>query len=208
ILYPFTLLGTWFHEMGHGLMALALGGDFTRLEILPNGSGYAMHSGSPWLGGVGEAIIASAGPIGPTIAGSIFLLCSDKPKTAKFILMLLGLVLIISVMLWVRSLFAIILLIVFAVVTIFISIRKPSRLQQFTLQFFGVQAFASLYLNIDYLFSAGGVLEGHQFLSDTSVIADKLFLPYWFWGGALLVFSIVVILSSCFIVLKRSLQKN
>ena len=33
ILYPFSILATWFHEMGHGLMALMLGGQFQKLEI-------------------------------------------------------------------------------------------------------------------------------------------------------------------------------
>lgn len=192
--------------MGHGLTALALGGNFTSLEILPNGSGYAIHSGSAWFGAFGEAIIASAGPVGPTIAGSILLLYSDKPKTAKVILMLLGLLMFLSVLLWIRTLFAVILMLVFALIIIFISIRKPSRLQQLTLQFFGVQAFASLYLNIDYLFSAGAVLDGQQFLSDTAVISDKLFFPYWFWGGVLLGFSIVVIVFTCYKVLRRSLN--
>ena len=41
LLYPFTILTTWFHEMGHGLAALALGWEFERLVLLSDGSGYA-----------------------------------------------------------------------------------------------------------------------------------------------------------------------
>ena len=33
ILYPFTILGTWFHEMGHGVTAMLMGGSFEQLEI-------------------------------------------------------------------------------------------------------------------------------------------------------------------------------
>ena len=40
-LYPFTLLGTWVHEMGHGLGALLCGGRFDRLEIFEDASGLA-----------------------------------------------------------------------------------------------------------------------------------------------------------------------
>ena len=41
ILYPFTIMGTWFHEMGHGIMSMMVGGDFIKLEFFPNGSGLA-----------------------------------------------------------------------------------------------------------------------------------------------------------------------
>lgn len=44
ILYPFTILGTWFHEMGHGIMSILVGGRFNYLEIFPNGSGLAHSS--------------------------------------------------------------------------------------------------------------------------------------------------------------------
>jgi hypothetical protein len=66
-LMPFTLLATWFHEMAHGLTAAALGADFDRLVIYANGSGFAEYSGR--LGGVGQAIVAAMGLLGPTIAG-------------------------------------------------------------------------------------------------------------------------------------------
>ena len=42
--YPFLLLGTWFHEMGHGITALILGGKFEYLEIYSNGGGVAYTS--------------------------------------------------------------------------------------------------------------------------------------------------------------------
>ncbi len=41
ILYPFTIMATWFHEMGHGLMALFPGGSFSKLLIFHDGSGVA-----------------------------------------------------------------------------------------------------------------------------------------------------------------------
>ena len=44
LLYPFSILATWFHEMGHGLAALAFGFEFQQLVIFPSGSGYALYS--------------------------------------------------------------------------------------------------------------------------------------------------------------------
>lgn len=47
LLYPFTILATWFHEMGHGLAALLTGNSFERLLIFPDGSGLALSSRHP-----------------------------------------------------------------------------------------------------------------------------------------------------------------
>ncbi|MGE0179872.1 MAG: M50 family metallopeptidase, partial [Sphingomonas sp.] len=41
ILYPFTILATWFHEMGHGIAAMLAGRGFERLIIFADGSGFA-----------------------------------------------------------------------------------------------------------------------------------------------------------------------
>ncbi|XDE62872.1 M50 family metallopeptidase [Arthrospira platensis BEA 1257B] len=46
VLYPFSILATWFHEMGHGLTAILLGGNFHKLLLFPNGSGLAYNSGN------------------------------------------------------------------------------------------------------------------------------------------------------------------
>ena len=194
VLYPFTILGTWFHEMGHGLTAMCLGGYFQRLEIFSNGSGLAVHSGNLYFGNLGGAIVAAAGPMGPTLAGSLFILASKKNKTSRILLFIFSILLIISIVLWLRSLFGIGVIFIFAMLISFIAIRKPSKIQNHTLQFLGVQAFASTYLSIDYIFSAGGTIEGKTYLSDTAVISQYLFFPYWFWGGIIAIFSLIVII--------------
>ncbi|MGB3641665.1 MAG: M50 family metallopeptidase, partial [Rivularia sp. (in: cyanobacteria)] len=90
ILYPFSILATWFHEMGHGLAAIFLGGNFRQLEIFPNGSGVATHSGRLFLGPIGRAFVAAAGLLGPPIAGAILILASRSFKTASLSLKILG----------------------------------------------------------------------------------------------------------------------
>lgn len=47
LLYPFTILATWFHEMGHGVAAMLTGSRFDRLLIFPDGSGVAYSQRSP-----------------------------------------------------------------------------------------------------------------------------------------------------------------
>ena len=58
LLYPFTILTTWFHEMGHGIAAILMGERFDHLLIFPDGSGLAMSEVSQHRNVVEDAIIA------------------------------------------------------------------------------------------------------------------------------------------------------
>ncbi len=90
ILYPFTILATWFHEMAHGLTALLLGGRFTKLVIFSNGSGAAYYSGPLFMGKLGQVLVAAAGPMGPPVAGSVLILTSRSPRAASIALKVSG----------------------------------------------------------------------------------------------------------------------
>jgi len=204
LFYPFTLLSTWFHELGHGLAAIAFGGDFVRLEVMSDGSGYAVHTGAAWLGNLGNAAIAGSGLIMPSIAGSVLVLSSLNKNAGRTILLLLGILLLLSVILWIRSLFGIIVVTLFGLTSLFLSIKAGVKLQSISLQFLGVQAFAAIYLNLGYLFISEGNVGGENFLSDTEVISRNLLLPYWFWGGLLLAVSIAIIIFTVIIFLRFS----
>ncbi len=193
ILYPFTILGTWFHEMGHGIAALIMGGNFHSLEIYENGSGLASFSGPLYFGGLSNAFVAASGPLGPTIAGTFLILLSKSAKRSRLVILLLSIVFVISVILWVRSWFGIGIVLLFAIILFFISIKANDTWQLYTLRFLGVQAFASLYMNIGYLFTGGGTVNGQVFSSDTYVISQYLLLPYWFWGGVIILISFLLI---------------
>jgi hypothetical protein len=105
VLYPFTILATWFHEMAHGLMALFLGGNFSKLLIFSNGSGVAYYSGPLSLGAMGKVLVAAAGPMGPPVAGAVLIWTSHTLKGASLTVKLIECFLLISTGIWVRSLF-------------------------------------------------------------------------------------------------------
>ncbi len=204
ILYPFTVLGTWFHEMGHGLMALILGGSFIDLEINSNGSGLARWSGSLFLGDFGKAAVAGAGPMGPTIAGAICIIASAKEKWTKVALYILSAVLFISAIYWVRSWFGIPVVIGFGILTSFIALKGNRQFQRYTLIFLGVQSCLSVYLSIDYLMMSHGTVGGETMNSDTAVMEQYLFLPNYIWGGFIILGSILTIWKSLSYALKKA----
>lgn len=203
VLYPFTILSTWFHEMAHGIMALILGGSFHQLEIYADGSGLAMWSGNLFLGNVGKAIVAAAGPLGPTAAGAILIILSKKEKHIKKILFTFSGILAFSVIYWIRSVYGIPVILTFAVLIFFAALKMQAKNQKLLLIFIGIQAFLSIYLSIGYLMSQEAFIDNDFHISDTGVIAQNLFFPYWIWGGIIIFISIFTMIQSILYVYKK-----
>ena len=196
ILYPFTISATWFHEIGHGLSALLLGGDFKQLLIYPSGSGIASHSGHLLWGRVGRALVALGGPLGPAIAGAFFIRAGKRTNTARFSLFFLSLALMISIIFWIRTGFGIMMILGVSLTIGFIALFANAYWQRFSIQFLGVQACISSYHQIDYLFMESVVIDGRTLLSDTGQIAKYLGGGHWFWALLIIVFSSWLLLNS------------
>lgn len=180
-LYPITILATWFHEMGHGLAALASGAVFERLIIYPNGSGVAQLMLPADRFRVTDAIISAFGPLGPAIAGGALIVSSRSARATRIALAVLAAALAVSTLVWVRSLTGWLVLPPLAAVIAMIAWKGSAALRHFAIQFLGVQAGISVWRQFDYLFSDAGVGAGQP--SDTAAIAQVLFLPYWIWGA-------------------------
>jgi Peptidase M50B-like len=193
ILYPFTILATWFHEMAHGLAALLLGGSFKNLLIFPDGSGMAHFSGPLFLGRIGPALVAAAGPLGPPIAGAALILASRSERSASLSLKFLGIFLLVSTAIWVRSLFGFVMIPLIGLLILGIAFKGSPRLHGFAVQFLGVQACVSTYLQLGYLFTYSA---GQLGISDTGHMQQALLLPYWFWGALIAVSSFLLLFQS------------
>lgn len=196
ILYPFVILGTWFHEMGHGIFALLLGADFQYLQIFSNGSGVAYYSGNVFFGNIGNAIIAFGGPIAPTVIGYFFIVASKNLSSSRKIILIFSVILAICNIIWVRSMFGFIFIMAFSVLFFISSLYGGLKLNKFICQFIGIQAFLSLYLSIDYLFSSKGTTEAGTYYSDTFVMEQMLFLPHYVWATIIVLISLILIFMS------------
>ena len=193
LLYPFTILATWFHEMGHGMTALLLGGKFHSLLIYPNGSGIATHSGGPLFA---TPFVSAGGLLGPPIAGAFFILAGSKRQTSRTVLSGLGLALLLSTLIWVRTPFGWVILPLLGAALLLTSAKGGEDLQQMGVQFLGVQACIGTFRQLDYLFMNRINLGGRAMYSDTGQIAQYFLLPYWFWGSLIAVLSFVLLLGS------------
>lgn len=200
ILYPFTILGIWFHEMGHGITALLLGAGLYELQIHPEGYGFAIHSTDALFGNLGLALISAGGPIGPTIAGFLLIISSKNNRSINIALFLLSLIILISIVLWIRNFTGILMMLCFVILFLFVLVKGKEEFRRFTVQFLGVQAFASVYLSIGYLYSNSASVGDSSFMSDTEFMTRYLILPHWFWASILILFSILMLYKSLKIV--------
>jgi len=111
--------------MGHGLCAMLLGGSFVSLGLFPDGSGYAVHSGTRFLGQPGLALIAAAGPLGPALAEALLIFLSLRPKSSRRGLAGVALVMLLSAVIWIRTLFGFSLIVLLALVLLLIRWDPP-----------------------------------------------------------------------------------
>lgn len=183
LLYPFTILATWFHEMGHGIAAMLTGRGFERLLIFSDGSGVALSLRPADGYRLTDALVAASGPLGPAIAGALLIVSSRTPTATRNALTVLGVALVISTLIWVRSLAGWLALPALGIAIVVLALRGSPPWQGFVIQLLGVQACISVWRQFDYLFSSGGIVGGQLQRSDTGAIADALLLPYWFWGA-------------------------
>lgn len=184
LLYPFSALATWFHEMGHGLTALALGGSFERLLLFSDLSGKAVSGGA--LGGAfGRAAVSAGGPMGSAVAGFLLMLASRRFFTARLGLFALGAAVWISCVVWVRTPFGIGFTLLAGAAILAAAWRGPKELHGFLVQFLGVQAAISTFSQLDYLFTYEAMIGGEKMLSDSARVGQALWLPYWLCGGVL-----------------------
>jgi hypothetical protein len=204
LLYPFVILTTWFHEMAHGLAAMLVGWDFQRLVILPDGSGFAESFTPVEAGRLKRAVVAAAGPLGPTVVGSLLILASGRRRSWRPALYALAGALIASTLIWVRSSVGVIVLPLVALILMGIARSDRPNLERFTLQFLGILAALSMLRDWNYLFTESAVIGGRRVLSDTGAIEAALVLPHWIWAGLITLLSALAIGAS----LKHALKED
>lgn len=208
IVYPFVILSTWFHEMGHGLTAMALGREFVKLEIYSSGSGVALSLAPQDASRLANALVSAGGPLGPAIVGSLLILASAQQRFWRPALLLLAAAIGISTVIWVRSLTGWIILPFITVCLIAIAIKANEGVTRFTLQFLGIQAALSMFAQWDYLLMEQATIGGRILPSDTGSMEQALGLPHWLWAGLIILAAAAMILASLKYALRERLPSN
>lgn len=189
--YPFMLLSTLVHEVSHGLVAMVVGGHFNSFKMWADGSGVANISGH--FGRLSQALIAAGGLMGPAIFASLFFLALSKGM-ARGMLAAFGIALLLLDVFFVRNLFGIVFVLLLSALCLYVSFGPKKAYAQLTLGFFASQLSLAVFSRADYLFTKVALTESGPMPSDVAQIEQALWLPYWFWGGLIGIFSVLVLL--------------
>ena len=190
IAWPLVLISTLAHELGHGLTAALLGGEFHALRIQPDASGAALWSGA--FGRVGVATVAAAGLLGPAVAAFVLLAVGRDPRRARAALGILGVGLYVITLVVVRNPFGLAFTVLLGSVLLLVAVRFPAASQTVVI-LLAVQLALSVFSRSDYLFTRTALTTSGPKPSDVAMMAHALFLPYWFWGAACGVLSVVIL---------------
>jgi hypothetical protein len=190
--YPFMMISTVAHEMGHGVTAILVGGSFERVEIWSDGSGVARWRGTD-VGRLGYALVAAGGLVGPAIAAAIAFLAGRTARGARRCLITTTVLLFLAEILVVRGFFGFLFVGFLALVCALIDWKGSEEIIQIWVVFLELKLALSVYSRGDYLFTAVAKTGSGIMPSDAGVIAAALFLPYWFWGGLCGAFSVLVL---------------
>ncbi len=166
---PFNWLESYFHEIGHGLAAIATGGKIVNIQLFTNGAGLCTTQG-------GNAFtISFFGYAGAILwGGLIYTFAGQHQRLAQLFSALITLLIGISILLWARDLLTIIIL--GALLTMFILTIKLKQLK--TLQKF-VQLLGIIVL-LNSLFSPLYLLDGRN-LGDGATLAASTGIPEILW---------------------------
>jgi hypothetical protein len=193
IAYPLLLISTLVHELGHGLAAVVVGGEFERFVMFADGSGHAVSAGA--FSDFDQAFIAAGGLVGPALGAVFCLLFARRPLAARYCMAAVGMLLVLAELLVVRNPFGLVFVGVFAAICLVLAFRASAQVVQLALVFLGVQLALSVYSRSDYLFTPVAQTATGNSPSDAQAIADAIGIgPYWFWGGLCGAFSVLVLL--------------
>jgi hypothetical protein len=192
VAYPLLLISTLVHELGHGVAAILVGGDFVRFEMYADGSGVAFWRGN--VGALGRAFVSAGGLVGPAVGAALFLVLARHPKTARYTMGVFGALLVLAMALVVRNGFGLLFVGALAGASLAIAIKANDEVNQLGLVFLAVQLALSVYSRGDYLFTQYAETGAGRMPSDVQKMSDALGMPYWFWGGVCAAISALVLI--------------
>jgi len=126
IVMPVNLFVTFLHELGHSVFAVLTGGSVYEVMVQPNGAGYAVTSGGF------APLVLMGGYIGSALFGNLLLLIGlKKTKYSLVAIYVMALVFIASAIIWYSSIFTSLLLILFSLLSVWMSKKSKPTIANF-----------------------------------------------------------------------------
>lgn len=187
---PVTFIGTWVHELGHGLGALATGGTFERMMVSPDFSGVAYTSVA---GPAEHVVVVLSGLLAPAIAGGLMLIVVRGLGLSRLALWILTGGLLLSGLLWAGDMFTRVTVLGTGAIMGLIAVKTKPSFQMVAAQIIAITFCLNAISHIDYFFMRGAVSGERSIISDTTVLAEVIGLPHFVWGILLTLMSLGIL---------------
>ena len=171
---PFKWLESYFHEISHGLAAILTGGGIVQIQLFPNGAGLCTTRGGL------SFVISFMGYAGATVWGMmIYSIASVHHRLAQVFSALLMLLIVCSVVFWVRDILTFV--IVSCLFVLFILHFKLKKLHhlQLILQLTGILVLLNSIFSPLYLIDGRALGDG-QALANVTFIPEIVWVAIWF----------------------------
>lgn len=192
VLFPFKLLATWMHELSHGLVMMASGAGFDRMEVYRDTSGlaFAKHS----VGSPARAAIAAAGYMGTPLFGALMLVWGQKRRGARVVVAVLGVLMAASAVLFIANSFGRIAIGAAAAACVGAAVLASERAPGMAVNFIAMQACINALLDIRVLFRSNLVVNGEVVgASDAHSMAHATFGTPSMWAAIWLAWSFALL---------------
>ncbi|MFZ2961007.1 MAG: M50 family metallopeptidase [Candidatus Ozemobacteraceae bacterium] len=182
IVYPIKILTVFFHELSHGLAALATGGSIDHIEISSNEGGVC------WTVGGNRFLTLTAGYLGSLIWGAGLLLAAARTHYDREIVACLGGLLVVVAVIWIRNAFGLFFVIGTGAGLIYFSRKFGEGPCDVLLRWIGLTS--SLYVILDI---KSDLIDRTVPISDAYRLSEMLHLPSSVVGGVWLLIALFIL---------------
>lgn len=183
--YPFRLLITMVHELGHGLAALLTGGRFLSFEVAPGGSGLAYTAGG-W-----RLLIIPAGYLSVAVFAAVLILFGRSYRWSRRLMLVIGLAVLGLSLLFARpggfapaqlvsGILTFVAGVTFGAIFLWLALRASARWLIFSIHFVAIKAALTAFSDLYYLLAVSSGLDASH--SDAANMAQVTGIPALLWA--------------------------
>ncbi len=174
---PLKWLETYFHEISHGIAAIATGGTVVSIRLNPNGSGLCISRGG-W-----PVLISLSGYLGAAFWGWLIIAISEKKvQLARIFSIMTFILFFISLVLWARDVLSILILLCLLSLNLLMIRKLDHTWLKAILLFIGISVILNAIKSPWYLIDGQAVGDGAS-LAELTFIPEVVWIFIWMLAG-------------------------
>ena len=182
VIYPLKILVVFFHEMSHALATLLTGGSVQEMEVTLFQGGHVLSSGGS------RFIILNAGYLGSLIIGATIYLLALHTRWDRTVSALLGVIILIISLLFVRNLFGFIFGVISGGGLLLLARYSNESINDMVLRVVGLTSM--IYVPLD-IFS--DTISRSYLRSDARMLAEEFGGATLLWGSIWIIISVLIV---------------